>query len=150
MNTQREVKPPPTMCSGKFPAIKEGVVQATMFIHGFSTVSLPLIFVVLLKNLRPSHRVMSKSTISLSCGLSRFPSSLLSIVISLAVQLCPLIWKASWLSDKDFTRLCHVQTSGPNLIPETWRKRLIATLTVVDLLTMPGGATRMMKKLGVH
>src|SRR3990167_1038958 len=149
--TQREVKPPPTMYSGKFPAIHDGVVQAIMLIQGCSIVSLPLIFVVLLKILRPSQRVTRRSTISLSWGLTRLPSSPLSIVISAAVMgSCPLMVNCSCDSLRDFTRLCHVQTSGPNLIPGTPRKRFIATPAVVVLLTIPGGATRTMKKFGVH
>src|SRR3990167_3172247 len=149
MNKHLLVNPPPIMYSGKFPAIQLGVVQAMIFIQGFSTVSLPLIFVVLLKTLRPSHKVTRRSTISLSKGFSRLPSSLDSIVISAAViQSWPFTWKASWDSLKLFTRLCHVQTSGPNFTPEIWRRRFIPTLAVVDFDTMPGGATRMMKKLG--
>src|SRR3990167_7105563 len=84
MNKHLLVNPPPIMYSGKFPAIQLGVVQAMIFIQGFSTVSLPLIFVVLLKTLRPSHRVTRRSTISLSKGFSRLPSSLDSIVITAA------------------------------------------------------------------
>src|SRR3990167_3239607 len=151
MNTQREVKPPPTMYSGKLPAIQLGVVQATMLIQGFSIVSLPLIFVVLLNTVRPSQRVTRRSTISRSCGFRRLPSSPDSMVISAAVSAsCPLMRNCSWLSLRDLTRLCHVHTSGPNLMPGIFLKRFIATPAVVDLDTIPGGATRMIKKLGVH
>src|SRR3990167_9728757 len=151
MNTQREVKPPPIMYSGELPAIQLGVVQAMMLSQGFSMVSLPDIFVVLLKTARPSHRVTRRSTISLSVGFSRLPSSEDSIVTSAAVSASwPFTVNCSWFSERDFTRLCQVQTSGPNLIPGTLRRRLIATPAVVDLLTIPGGATSMMKKFGVH
>src|SRR5215203_7217798 len=106
INRHLEVNPPPTIYSGKDPAIHSGVVQASILIHGLTTSSTPLIFVAFVK-LFPSHRFTSISTISLSFGFSRLPNSEDTIVKGdIVCHISPQL-KLSHESANDFTSDCH-------------------------------------------
>src|SRR5436309_168057 len=59
-------------------------------------------------------------------------------------------WKASADAANDVTRACHVIASGPNLIPGTLRRSLMARSAVVDFETIAGGATNKTYRFGYH
>src|SRR6266404_2574686 len=140
------------MYSGKFPEIHAGVVQAIMLIHGLITSSFPEPLVSFLNAPSfPSHSETRRSTISRSPGAMRLPNSLEAIVIGDISSSVPS-GKVNFspAPAKDLTKACHVITSGPNRIPSTRRRSDIAISTVVDLETIPGGATRMIYSLQYH
>src|SRR6185369_14318218 len=134
------------MYSGKFEAIHEGVVQAMRLIQGLTTESFPLIL-VLFSNVPCllSHRLTRRSTMSLLLGSRRLPNSEDSMVMALIDWNSPLPRSnISVASEKAVTRACQVTTSGPNFTPGTRRSNFIPIEAVVDLLTIPGGATSIM------
>src|ERR1700739_673004 len=145
-----DIKPPPIIYSGKFPLIHAGGVHAIMFIHGLVTSSFPDPLVSFRKTpSRPSQSVTRRSPISLSPGAMRLPTSLDAIVIADISSSDPSgRLKVSKAPAKDLTRACQVITSGPNRTDSTRRSKDMAISAVVDLLTMPGGATRIMYSFG--
>lgn len=156
---QRDVNPPPIMYSGKLPSSQEGVVQANIFTKGFSITSSPCVFVALTNvPFFPSHKETSTSTISRSLGFRNVPNSEDSIVMAdigiifvlrsgsapVAVGSTSPMGTMTFDCASDCASFCHVTTSGPNFTPGTCRNKFIPMLAVVDLDTIPGGATKMM------
>ena len=83
------------------------------------------------------------STISLSCGFMKVPNSEEAMVIQ------DMAWysfsqRTSRVEEaRDWARACHVTASGPKMMSSISLSRFIPMEIVVDLDTIPGGATRM-------
>ena len=87
----------------------------------------------------PSQRSTSTSTISLSAGRRKVPSSFIVQVIQLMFRKSPSIPKGTmrWASLSATVSPCQVMDLGPKVIPSTWLKSFIPMRAEVDFETTP-------------